>query len=39
MALNMIKKDDTYKQGIKAKRKRAGWDKEFLLSLLALGDS
>lgn len=37
MTLNMLKNEKTYKQGIKAKRKRAGWDKAFLLKVLDVG--
>lgn len=34
IALNILKQDRTSKVGIKAKRKRAGWDKAYLLQLL-----
>ena len=37
MTLNMLKNEKTYKQGIKAKRKRAAWDKEFRLKALISG--
>ena len=35
MALNMLKKETTSKGSIAAKRKRAGWDNEYLLRVLA----
>jgi len=35
IALNILKQDKTSKVGIKAKRKRAGWDRAFLLHLLS----
>ena len=35
MALNMLKSDTTLKVGVAAKRKRAGWDGEYLLQVLA----
>lgn len=34
MALNLLKKDKTRKVGIKAKRRRAGWDEDYLLHVL-----
>lgn len=34
IALNMIKKEQTTKKSIKSKRLRAGWDNEFLLTVL-----
>ena len=34
LALNLIKQDHSSKGGVKAKRLRAGWDNEYLLSLL-----
>ena len=37
MTLNMLKNERTDKRGIKAKRKRAGWDKDFLLKVLSVG--
>jgi len=33
-ALNLIKQDDSLDVGIKAKRKRAGWDQRYLIQLL-----
>ena len=35
MALNMLKREDTLRVGIAAKRKRAGWDTRYLLKVLA----
>ena len=35
MALNMLKREDTLKVGIAAKRKKAGWDTRYLLKVLA----
>ena len=35
IALNILKQDKTSKVGIKAKRKRPGWDRAFLLHLLS----
>ena len=35
MALNMLKAETTSKGGIAAKRKRAGWDNDYLLKVLA----
>ena len=34
MALNMLKSENTLKVGVAAKRKRAGWDEEYLLKVL-----
>ena len=34
IALNLLKQDDTLKVGIKNKRLRAGWDQDYLLSVL-----
>ena len=34
IALNLPKSDQTSKRSIKIKRKKAGWDKEYLISLL-----
>lgn len=34
IALNLLKQDKKLKQGIKAKRQRAGWDNQYLLHLL-----
>ncbi len=34
MALNLLKREDSLKVGIAAKRKRAGWDKEYLIKEL-----
>lgn len=35
MALNMLKQEDTLKAGIAAKRKKAGWDNDYLLKVLS----
>ena len=35
MALNMLKRENTLKVGIAAKRKKAGWDTQYLLKVLA----
>lgn len=35
MALNMLRREDSLKVGIAAKRKKAGWDHEYLLKVLA----
>ena len=34
-ALNLLSRDTTRKVGIKAKRKRAGWDGDYLQKILA----
>ncbi len=34
MALNMLKRESQHKRGIKARRKRAGWDRNYLLQVL-----
>ena len=36
MAVNMLKQETTAKVGIKAKRKKAGWDYDYLLKVLYL---
>ena len=36
MAVNMLKQETTAKVGIKAKRKKAGWDYDYLLKDLYL---
>ena len=33
MALNMLKAETTSQGGVAAKRKRAGWDEDYLLSI------
>lgn len=38
MTLNMLKQEKTAKVGIKAKRKKAGWDQHYLLKVLAIAD-
>ena len=35
MSLNLLRKDRTSKTSIKARRKQAGWDNEYLLTILA----
>ena len=35
MALNMLKQENSLRVGIAAKRKRAGWDHDYLLKVLA----
>ena len=35
MAVNMLKQETTAKVGIKAKRKKVGWDYEYLLKVLS----
>ena len=35
MALNMLKAETTSQGGVAAKRKRAGWDEDYLLLVLA----
>ena len=35
MALNMLKQETSIRVGIAAKRKRAGWDHEYLLKVLS----
>ena len=35
MAVNMLKQGKTAKVGIKAKRKKAGWDYDYLMKILA----
>jgi hypothetical protein len=34
MALNMLKRESMSKGGVAAKRKRAGWDEDYLLKVL-----
>jgi len=34
IALNMLKRESKHKRGIKARRKRAGWDRDYLLQVL-----
>ena len=34
IALNMLKREGQNKRGIKARRKRAGWDRNYLLQVL-----
>jgi len=34
IALNLLKRESQYKRGIKARRKRAGWDRDYLLQVL-----
>ena len=39
MAVNMLKQETTAKVGIKAKRKKAGWDYEYLLKVLSTSNA
>jgi predicted transposase YbfD/YdcC len=34
MALNLLRRESQHKRGIKARRKRAGWDRDYLLQVL-----
>ncbi|PON13604.1 ISAs1 family transposase, partial [Candidatus Entotheonella serta] len=34
IALNMLKREGQNKRGIKARRKRSGWDRNYLLQVL-----
>jgi predicted transposase YbfD/YdcC len=34
IALNLLKRESHHKRGIKARRKRAGWDRDYLLQVL-----
>lgn len=34
IALNLLKRESQHKRGIKARRKRAGWDRDYLLQVL-----
>jgi predicted transposase YbfD/YdcC len=34
MALNLLKRESQHKRGIKARRKRAGWDRDYLVQVL-----
>jgi predicted transposase YbfD/YdcC len=34
IALNLLKRENPHKRGIKARRKRAGWDRDYLLQVL-----
>lgn len=36
IALSFLKKDKTKKIGIKSKRKAAGWDEDYLLTILGI---
>lgn len=35
LALNLLKMEQTSKGGVKARRKRAGWDEDYLLKVLS----
>ena len=34
MALNLLRRESGHKRGIKARRKRAGWDRDYLFQVL-----
>jgi predicted transposase YbfD/YdcC len=34
IALNLLRRENSHKRGIKARRKRAGWDRDYLLQVL-----
>jgi predicted transposase YbfD/YdcC len=34
IALNLLRRESQHKRGIKARRKRAGWDRDYLLQVL-----
>ena len=34
IALNLIRRESSHKRGVKARRKRAGWDRRYLLHIL-----
>ena len=34
IALNLLRRESSHKRGMKARRKRAGWDREYLLQVL-----
>jgi hypothetical protein len=34
MALNLLRREPGHKRGIKARRKRAGWDRDYLCQVL-----
>jgi hypothetical protein len=34
IALNLLKRESQHQRGIKARRKRAGWDRDYLLQVL-----
>ncbi|HVJ05867.1 MAG TPA: transposase, partial [Candidatus Saccharimonadales bacterium] len=38
LALNLLKQDQTTKLGLKGKRLKAGWDNDYLLQLLGIGN-
>jgi predicted transposase YbfD/YdcC len=38
LALNLLKQDQTTKLGVKGKRLKAGWDNDYLLQLLGIGN-
>lgn len=37
MAVNLVRREPSHKRGIKARRKRAGWDRDDLLQILTMG--
>jgi hypothetical protein len=36
MALNLLKQEKTNRHGMKVKRNRAGWDNDYLLTVLGI---
>jgi hypothetical protein len=34
IALNLLQQESGHKRGIKARRKRAGWDRQYLIKVL-----
>ena len=36
IALNLLQRESGHKRGIKARRKRAGWDRQYLIRVLVI---